>query len=192
MGEHEPLGLRGESDLRRFLGGRVTGVAGALALLFAERCLVNQQVCALRRVYRGRAGTRIACECDEPAWPRSADEAISRQLSAVSKLDCLALGEFAPERAFWNSSGLGFLDVKASTAHLLLEHIAQRRTTTMFSGKRTYVVPIPLPSSPFPTDRIARLHLDDFDRERHALDAQLHGRGQDLLRTLGTVEKQRL
>src|SRR6266511_1589432 len=125
MGEHEPLGLRGESDLRRFLGGRVTGVAGALALLFAERCLVNQQVCALRRVYRGRAGTRIACECDKPAWPRSADKAISRQLSAVSKLDCLALGEFAPERTFWNAGGFCFLDIEPAALHVLLQDITK-------------------------------------------------------------------
>src|SRR5256885_3069198 len=99
----------------------MTGVAGAIALFLAERCLVNQQVCALRRVYRGRTGTRIAGERDEPARPGGADKAISRQLSAVSKLDCLALGEFAPERTFWNAGGFCFLDIEPAAPHMLLQ-----------------------------------------------------------------------
>src|SRR6266478_8988437 len=107
MREHEALGLRGQRDLRRLLRRRMAGVAGAIALLFAERCLVNQQVCVLRRVYRGCGGTRVARERDDAPRSCRPDEAISRQLSAVSKLDCLALGEFAPERAFWNSRGFG-------------------------------------------------------------------------------------
>src|SRR4029077_20012454 len=109
--QQETLGIRGKRNLRRFLRGRMTGVTSAIALCVAERCLVNQEIGALRGVHRGGAGPRIARERDEATGSCSPDEAISRQLCAVSKLDDLALGEFAPERAFWNAGGFCFLDI---------------------------------------------------------------------------------
>src|SRR6266566_3227536 len=97
MREHESLGLRRQCDLGGLFRGRVPGVAGTLALLLAERCLVNQQIRFLCGIHRGSAGACVTGEGDDSAGPGGSDKAIGRQLSAVSKLDCLTLGEFAPE-----------------------------------------------------------------------------------------------
>src|SRR5213076_114591 len=125
MREHESLGLRRQGDLGGLFRGRVPGVAGTLALFLAERCLVNQQIRFLCGIHGGSAGACVTGERDESAGPGSADEASSRQLSAVSKLDDLALGEFAPERAFWNSRGLGLLDVKPPAPYVLLQDVPE-------------------------------------------------------------------
>src|SRR2546425_269507 len=142
MGQDEPLGLRGESNLRGFFGGRMPGVARAIALFLAEGCFVNQQIGTLPGIHRRCAWPRVARECDEPAWPCNADEAIGRQLFAVSQLDWLTLGEFAPERTFWNSGGLGFLNVKASATHVLFEDISERWPAAVFGRKREDVVAV--------------------------------------------------
>src|SRR5712691_8522170 len=136
MREHEALGLRGERDLRRLLRGRMAGVAGAIALFVAERCLVNQEIGALRGVDRRGTGTRIAGERDDAARASGSHEAIGRQLSAISQLDGLTLGKFAPKWTFRDSSCFRFLDVKAPTPNMLLKDIAERRATAVFGGKR--------------------------------------------------------
>ena len=56
----------------------------------------------------------------------------------------------------------------------------------MFSRERADVVAIAFP------DGISRFYLGDFDGERDAFDAQLHGRAQDFLGALGAVQQQRL
>src|SRR6267143_2900399 len=187
MREHETLGLRSQRDLGSLFGGGVTGVAGTLALFLAERCLVNQQVRLLCGIHRRGAGPRVAADCDEPAGPRDADKAIGRQLSAVSKLDRFALRQLPPRRSFGNPCGLRLLDIKPATTHVLSEEISERRTAAVFSGKRADVVGIPLGGTGY---GISGLDFDDLDGKRYALDAELHRRGQHLLRALGTIQEE--
>ena len=60
----------------------------------------------------------------------------------------------------------------------------------MLRRKRAYVVPVPLPLPPFPSDRVPGLHFCDLDRKRDALDAELHGGAEHLLCAFGPVQKQ--
>src|SRR5437879_9800790 len=83
-----------------------------ILLLLPKRRLVNEQIRALRRIHDGRARTRVAREHDEPAGTLGADEAISCQLSAVSKLDRLALVQLAPQGAFRNPRRPRFLRIE--------------------------------------------------------------------------------
>src|SRR5437588_4817436 len=189
MREHESLGLRSERDLGSFFGGRVTGIASTLALFLAERCLVNQEVRLLRGIHRRGAGPGVACERDEPTGPRNADKAICRQLSAVSKLDRFALCQLAPQRSFGNSGGFRFLDIKPATSHVLLQDVSERRPAAVFRRKGADVVAVPFRGTGY---SISGLYFDDLHGKRYALDAQLHRRGQHLLRTPGTVQEERL
>ena len=148
---------------------------------------MNQQVCALRRVYRGRAGTRIAGERDDAARASGPHEAIGRQLSAVSKLDRFALCQLAPQRSFGNPGGLRLLDIKPPTSHVLFEDVAERGTAAVFSRKRVDVVAIPLLPHGVP-----RFDFRDLDGKGDPFDAELHGRAQDFLGAFGTVQQERL
>src|SRR6266571_3668518 len=67
MRQHESLRLRRERDVSSLFGGRVTGVAGALALFLAERCLVNQEVRFLCGIHRRGTGSSVTGERVEPA-----------------------------------------------------------------------------------------------------------------------------
>src|SRR5438105_10378560 len=189
MRKHESLGLRCERDLGSFFGGRVTGIAGTLALFLAERCLMNQQVRILCGIDGRGAGPRVACECDEPTGPSDADKSICRQLFAVSKLDWFALCQLAPQRSFGNPGGFRFLDVKASTTHVLFEDVAERRAAAVFGRKGADVVAVPFRGTGY---GISGPYFDDLHGKRYPLDAQLHRRGQHLLRTPGTVQEERL
>src|SRR6267378_8438289 len=171
MREHESLGLRSERDLGGFFGGRVTGVAGTLALFLAERRLVNQQVRLLGGINRCGTGPGVAGQRDQPARARDADKTIGRQLSAVSKLDRFALRQLAPQRSLGNPRGLRLLDIKASTSHMLFEDVSQRWSAAVFGRKRADIVPIPFDGTGYD---VAGLYFDDFHGKRDALDAQLH------------------
>src|SRR2546425_5076122 len=60
----------------------------------------------------------------------------------------------------------------------------------MLRRKRAYLVPVPLPPSPFPSDGVSRLHLCDLDWKRDALDAELHRGAEHLLCAFGPVQKE--
>src|SRR3989442_13790447 len=60
----------------------------------------------------------------------------------------------------------------------------------MLRRKRAYLVPVPLPASPLPSDGVSRLHLCDLDWKRDALDAELHRGAEHLLCAFGPVQKE--
>ena len=189
MRQHESLRLRRERDLGSLFGGRVPGVAGALALFLAERCFVYQQVRLLCGIHRGGAGPRVAGERDEPAGPGSAYDVGRSDGLTVGQLNVLTFREFAPERSFGNAECTGFLDVKPPASHVLLHEVAQRGTAAVFSRKRADVVSVPFHRA---GHDVSRLYFHDLDGKRHALDAELHRRGQNFLGALRAVKKQRL
>src|SRR6267143_2504286 len=97
------------------------------------------------------------------------------------------LALFLAERSFGNPCGLRLLDIKPATTHVLSEDVSERRTAAVFSGKRADVVAIPFCGTGY---GISGLYFDDLDGKRYALDAELHRRGQHLLRALGTIQEE--
>src|SRR3989449_1699321 len=190
--QNEPLGLRGESDLRGFFGGRMPGVARAIALFLAEGCFVNQQIGTLPGIHGRCAWPGVARECDEPARPCTTHDVGRSDGLTVGQRHCFTLGELPPKRSFGNSQRPRSLDVEPTAPHVLFEDVSERWPATVFGRKRKHVVPVPLPPSPFPSHRVPGFYFVDLDGKRHTLDTELHGGAQDLLRALGTVQKQRL
>jgi len=135
VGQHEPLGLRGESDLRGFFGGRMPGVARAIALFLAEGCFVNQQIGTLPGIHRRCGWPGVARECDEPAWPGNADEAIGQDLQDLfSQPFELLLGRRTYEifAAYWprvpvDSDSRAIADLFNSVP----KHVATHRSDTL-------------------------------------------------------------
>src|SRR6266576_2570710 len=160
--------------------------AGALALLLAEGRLLDQEIGSLRRIDRRGTGARIAADCDQASRPRGADKIGRLERWTLGKCDRLTLCQLAPQRPFGNVRRPGLLDVEAPAAHVLLQHISERRPATVLGGERADVVTIALPHA------VPRFYLRNLDGKGDSFDAQLHGRAQDLLRPFGAVEKQRL
>src|SRR2546421_7962772 len=169
----------------------MSGIPRALALLFTKSCFVLQEIGARRGIDGRGAGPRVAGETEQPARACFTDKAVSRQASAVGKLDRFTLGQFSPEWAFGDPGRFRLLDVKASAADVLFQDVADRGPAAMLCRKGADVVAIALLITRR-ADRVSCLHFGDLDWTRNALDAQLHRRGQNFLGALGAVEKQRL
>src|SRR5438477_4976632 len=100
------------------------GVARALPLLFAERCLMNQQVRSLCRIDCRGARSRIAGEGNQTSRTRRANDVGRSHRLTVGQLDCLAFRELAPKRALGNPERACLLDVKPAATLVLLEDVA--------------------------------------------------------------------
>src|SRR4029077_3598127 len=165
------------------------GVARALPLLFAERCLMNQEVGALCRIDRRRARSRIASECNQTSRTRRAYQVGRSDRLTVGQLHCLTFRELAPQRALGNPERACLLDVAPAATLMLFDDVADRGTAAMLGRECMDVVAIPRRRA---FHSIAGLHFGDFDGEWNSLDAELHRGAQYLLRSFGAVQKQRL
>src|SRR5438309_8958456 len=118
-----------------------------ILLLLPKRRLVNEQIRPLRRIHHGRTGPGIAGKHHQPPRTPRADEAVSCQLSAVSKLDRLPLVQLPPQGAFRNPRGAGFLRIEPPQPLMLPYRIADR-PAAMVRCKHVNIVLFPLPPSP--------------------------------------------
>ncbi len=87
MRQHQAPSLGRQRHLRRLLRRRMPRLLRPLLLLLPKRRLVDQEIGPRRRIHDRRAGPRVAGKHDEPPRSLGANKAVSRQLSAVSKLD---------------------------------------------------------------------------------------------------------
>src|SRR5207247_104634 len=114
---------------------------------------------------------RVAGEHNRPPRTLGTDEAFGCQLSAVSKLDRLALTQLPPQRPLRNAGGARFLHVEPPASLVLAQRIPHR-STPMLRLEHENVVLFPLPFSPA-FYRVPRLHLADLDLKRDSLHAEL-------------------
>src|SRR5689334_1156352 len=103
----------------------MTGIARAIALVLAERCLVNQEVRAPPGVDGRSARSRITRERDDATGASGTHKSVRRQPSAICQLDRLTLRELAPQWPFRDSRSSGLVDVKAPAPHVLLDDVAE-------------------------------------------------------------------
>src|SRR3989442_14221454 len=102
------------------------GVARALPLLFAERCLMNQQVRSRCRIDGRGAGSPIAGECNQTSRTRRADEVGRSDRLPVGQLDRFAFRELAPQGALGNPERACLVDVEPAATLMLFEDVADR------------------------------------------------------------------
>src|SRR2546430_6113711 len=133
------------------------GLLRPILLLFPERRLVNEQIRALRRVHYCRTGPGIPCKHHQPARTPRADEAVSCQLSAVSKLDRLPLVQLAPQGTFGDARRPRFLRIEPPQPLVLPYRIADGAAPVL-RAEDVNLVRIPHPASRIPNDG-PRLHF---------------------------------
>ena len=119
--------VRGRGHLRGLAGRRVRRLTGALALVVAERRLVDEQLGVVREVDVVERRRGVARDQHLAARARRAEHLIRRHDAAVVERDRLAGLQAPALGAGRHAERVGLRDVEAARPRLLDERVAERR-----------------------------------------------------------------
>src|SRR5215210_2744563 len=116
------------------------GLLRPLALVVAERGLVDEQVCALREVEERQGRRGVAGDAKSSARSRLPENLLGPHDGAVGQRDRLSRLEPAAIAPCTDAQRVCGLDVEAARPRLLYEGIAERRHAVRDPERRNAVV----------------------------------------------------